>query len=65
MIKGESAFWANRIGLVEGKLHWADEYLAWSVSPDDIDSVRWHIQQQDLIHRDHSFTAETAHLHLP
>lgn len=65
MLKGESAYWANQTQLIEGGLYWANEYLSFSVSPSEVEAVRSHILQQDLIHADHSFTAETAQLQIP
>ena len=36
LLKGESAFWINKSGLLKNKFEWADKYFAASVSDDKI-----------------------------
>ena len=40
MVKGESAHWVNKNGILQRKLEWADEYFAASVSEDKMGIVR-------------------------
>lgn len=43
LLKGESAHWANRRGLIKPNLDWVDEYFAVSV----VDKVRTYIANQE------------------
>ena len=61
MIKGESANWVNKSGILQGKLEWADEYFADSVSESNLDNVRNYIRNQEEHHRKISFEEEYAH----
>ena len=58
LLKGESAFWANKEGLVKGKLEWAHEYFAGSVSESQVDKVREYIKNQEEHHRKITFKEE-------
>lgn len=44
LIKGESAFWANKNKLIKTRLEWADEYFAVSISESMLDKVREYIK---------------------
>lgn len=61
MIKGESANWVNKNGLLQGKLEWADEYFAGSVNESNLDKVRNYIRNQEEHHRKISFEEEYTH----
>ena len=58
LIKGESSYWINKIGLVNSKFEWADEYYAGSVSESQIYKVRRYIQDQEEHHRKVSISQE-------
>ena len=58
LIKGESAFWANKNNLLNTKFEWADEYYAASVSESNVDKVRKYIYNQEEHHRKISFEEE-------
>ena len=58
LIKGESAFWFNKQGLVNKKLEWQDEYFAVSVSQSAYDNVRNYIKNQEEHHLKKSFQQE-------
>jgi REP element-mobilizing transposase RayT len=58
LIKGEAAFWVNKQGLLRGKLQWADEYFAVSVSESVLDKVREYIKNQEEHHRKITFLQE-------
>ncbi len=58
LLKGESAFWANKMSLVKGKFEWADKYFASSVSNDKIENVRIYIDNQLEHHKKQSFAEE-------
>ncbi len=51
LLKGESAFWANKVGLVNGGLEWCVKYFASSVCDDKLDIVRRYIDNQAVHHR--------------
>lgn len=61
LLKGESAFWANRNGLTKNGLEWADKYFAASVSNDKIDIVRAYIDNQQMHHQKFTFMEEYKH----
>jgi putative transposase len=61
LLKGESAFWLNRTGLLKTKLEWADKYFAASVSNDKIDNVRTYIDNQQEHHKKQIFAEEYKH----
>ena len=44
LIKGESACWFNKQGLINNKLQWQDEYFAVSVSQSLLNQVREYIK---------------------
>jgi putative transposase len=58
LIKGESAFWANKNNLLKTKFEWADEYYAASVSDSSVEKVRKYIYNQEEHHRKVSFEEE-------
>ena len=59
LIKGESAFWVNKQGLIEhGRLEWQDEYFAVSVSESNVNAVRKYIWNQEEHHRKKTFNEE-------
>jgi putative transposase len=58
LIKGESAYWINKNGLIKSKFEWADEYFAASVSESALDKVRAYIDNQEQHHRKVTFTHE-------
>jgi REP element-mobilizing transposase RayT len=58
LIKGESAFWINKRGLVRPKFEWADEYFAVSVSESALDKVRAYIDGQEAHHEKKTFQQE-------
>lgn len=58
LIKGESAYWANKQQLLPHKLEWADEYFAVSVSESIIDKVRDYIKGQEEHHKKTTFVEE-------
>lgn len=58
LLKGESAFWANKTGLLQNGLEWAHKYFAASVSNDKIDTVRGYIDNQQQHHRKQTFNDE-------
>lgn len=58
LIKGESAFWANKNKLIDAKFEWQDEYYAVSVSESMIGTVRNYIKNQEEHHAKKTFEAE-------
>ncbi len=58
LIKGESAFWINKLGLTKQKFEWQDEYFAVSVSESMIDKVREYIKKQEEHHSNKTFQQE-------
>jgi len=58
LIKGESAFWANKNNLLKPKLEWADEYFAVSISESMLDKVRDYLRRQEEHHKKVSFMQE-------
>lgn len=58
LIKGESAFWANKNSLMSSKFEWADEYYAASVSESNVDAVRKYIYKQESHHKKITFEEE-------
>ena len=51
LLKGESAYWANKNNLVKPRLEWAEEYFAISVSDAIVKKVRAYIRNQDNKHQ--------------
>jgi putative transposase len=51
-IKGESAWWANQIALLDTTLNWASGYYARSVDPDNIELMIRYIASQPTKHSD-------------
>ena len=62
LIKGESAFWINKNGLIKHKFEWADEYFAVSVSESMLDRVRAYIENQEEHHKKVTFMQEYQEL---
>ena len=58
LLKGESAFWANKNKLVKGELEWAAKYFAASVSVHKVDAVRKYIDNQQVHHKKQTFQEE-------
>ncbi len=58
LLKGESAFWANKTKLFNFKLEWAEEYYAASVSESQTNKVRDYIKNQEEHHRKITFQEE-------
>ena len=58
LIKGESSFWINKIGILDKKFEWQEEYMALSVSESAIKTVRNYIKNQEEHHQDKSFDKE-------
>lgn len=58
LLKGESAFWANKNSMLRTKLQWAEEYYAGSVGEDSLARVRRYIQNQEEHHATRTFTDE-------
>lgn len=58
LLKGESAFWANKNSLLKSKLDWANEYFAVSVSESMLDKVRKYINGQANHHKNITFKQE-------
>lgn len=59
LLKGESAFWANKKKLIRPKLEWAIEYYSFSVSESMVPKVREYIKNQDGHHAKVTFKNET------
>lgn len=60
LIKGESAFWANKEKITETKFEWANEYYAASVSESALQKVRDYIDGQEKHHQKRTFKQECA-----
>jgi len=58
LIKGGSAFWINKQGLVRPMFEWADEYFAVSVSESVLDKVRAYIDGREVHHEKKTFQQE-------
>jgi len=58
LLKGESSFWVNKLGLTKTKLEWQDDYFAVSVSESGIDKVRDYIKNQEVHHQKKTFQQE-------
>lgn len=58
LIKGESAFWANKNTLIKPKLEWAVEYFAVSVSESMLNKIRDYIKNQEVHHQKMTFKDE-------
>lgn len=58
LIKGESAYWANKRHLVRPFLQWQEEYYAGSIDYKSIQAVRDYILNQDEHHRKETFEKE-------
>lgn len=58
LLKGESAWWANKNNLFEQKISWQDEYFAMSVSESGVNNVREYIKNQEAHHQKKTFKEE-------
>lgn len=58
LLKGESAYWANKNMSLNSKLEWADEYFAVSVSESIVNKVRDYIKNQEEHHKKMTFKSE-------
>ncbi len=58
LVKGESAYWINKMQLTESKFEWQDEYFAVSVSESILDKVRNYIKNQEEHHTKKTFQEE-------
>jgi len=58
LLKGESAHWVNKSGIIKKRFEWADEYFAVSVSESIVPKVRRYILNQEQHHRRMSFSQE-------
>ncbi len=58
LLKGESAFWANKTGLIKNGFAWADKYFAVSVNEDKLEVVRKYIRNQQAHHQKQTFSQE-------
>lgn len=58
LIKGEATYWANKNGLTDHKLEWAEDYFAASVSESSIDKVKEYIKNQEEHHHIITFSEE-------
>ncbi|MFA4851890.1 MAG: IS200/IS605 family transposase [Bacteroidales bacterium] len=58
LIKGESAYWINKVKLTKTKFEWADEYFAVSVSESLLDRVQAYIDRQEEHHKKVTFMQE-------
>ena len=58
LIKGESAFWANKNKLLKTRFEWAEDYYAASVSDSVVQKVREYILKQEEHHSKMTFTEE-------
>lgn len=62
LLKGESAFWANKHQLSNEKLEWQTNYFAVSVSESGIGLVRRYIRNQEAHHRRKTWAEEEKEL---
>ena len=62
LIKGESSFWINKVGLTKDKFEWQDEYYGVSVSESMIEKVRNYIKNQESHHDSKSYDDEIDEL---
>jgi len=58
LLKGESSYWINKNKLTREKFFWQDEYFAVSVSESKILTVRNYIKNQEVHHKNKTFTEE-------
>lgn len=62
LIKGESAHWVNKAGIIRPRFEWADEYYAASVSESLLSKVGGYIGRQEEHHAKISFADEVKDL---
>lgn len=58
LLKGESAYWANKQNIIGEKFEWQEEYMAFSVSQSGIENVRKYIANQEEHHKTKTFKEE-------
>ncbi|TDE16467.1 IS200/IS605 family transposase [Dyadobacter psychrotolerans] len=58
LLKGESAYWANKNNLINGVFEWSAQYFAASVSNDKVNLVRNYIDRQQTHHQRRTFQEE-------
>lgn len=58
LIKGEAAFWFNKLNFIKEKLEWQDEYFAVSVSYSALDAVRNYLKNLEEHHKKKTFQQE-------
>ena len=58
LIKGESAYWINKVKLTKSKFEWEDEYYAGSISESILPKVRAYIDRQEEHHKKKTFQQE-------
>jgi putative transposase len=58
LIKGESAHWANKEGLIRPYLQWQEEYYAGSIDYKSLQVVRNYILEQEEHHKKKTFEGE-------
>ena len=59
LIKGESAYWANKRNLIQPYLQWQEEYYAGSIDYKSIQVIRNYILNQEEHHRKKTFETES------
>lgn len=58
LIKGESAYWANKEKILKQKFEWQDEYITLSVSNSAVPKVQQYIANQEEHHKKKTFEEE-------
>ena len=58
LIKGESSYWINKNHLIKNQFAWQDEYMAISINPQGLNTLREYIKNQETHHRKISFARE-------
>jgi putative transposase len=58
LIKGESAFWVNKLQLVKERFEWQDDYFAVSVGESQVETIVNYIKRQEEHHATKTFGQE-------
>ncbi len=58
ILKGKSSYWINQQKFFDFTFDWQDGYAVFSVSPNNLDSVRRYIQNQEAHHKQKTFEDE-------
>jgi putative transposase len=58
LIKGESSYWINKIGLTKNKFYWQDDYWAVGVGEERLQQIRQYIFNQEEHHKTISLDKE-------